>query len=243
MVTATSAASTTDRRWADQTWVARVVVVLAVISLAFEQSPANEAVRANLGFRVLEHTGNAIAVGLTVFLITLVIEGVPGVMITGGLHLNPGLARRLMRKTPPDGEVIDLRDGGATPTFTDRSTRSIGSALTDIGIALGVGAGLVVVKRRWNDPHRSVRQDLSTCAKATLVVGVVSGFIGWLVAGGITYADKVGLERPAELVIDYATDWRFWFIVIFAVQIVSWIGGRLKRPASAAYQPKHLSKR
>ncbi len=225
-------------RWADQTWFARFVVVLAVASLAFEQSPANEAVRANLAFTVLDHTGNAIVVGLAVLGITLVIEGVPGVLITAGLHLNPTLARRLMRKA--DREAADAGEPPASsPT---RRKVTVGSAMTDVGIALGVGAGLVVVKRRWTDPTRTLRQDLKTCAVACLIVAVVSGIIGWLVAGGIFWAEKVGLERPAEFIVDYATDWRFWVVVIVVIQAISFIGGRLKASRErSVYVPKHLA--
>jgi len=234
VVTTAPAETPAEARWADQTWVARGVIVLAVASLAFEQSPANEAIRANLAFRVLDHTGNALAVGITVLLITLVIEGLPGVLITAGLHLNPGLTRRLMRKAEGDIEQERLAPKKS-------AVRKFGSTLTDIGIALGIGAGLVVVKRRFNEPDRSVRQDLVTCAKATLVVAVVSGFIAWLIAGGLAYAEDIGLERFAELVIDYAVDWRFWFIVIICVQGASWIAGRIKRATTrSGYQPRHL---
>lgn len=197
--------------------VARGIVALSIAALAFEQSPANEAVRVNLGFRVLEQTGNALLVGLTVLAITLVIEGVPGALIAAGLHLNPSLERRLMRRDRRDAPTTPARRGG------------IGSTLTDVGIALGVGAGLVVVRRRWADPSRSLRDDLRTGAWACAIVAGVSGLIGFLLAGGIRYADAVGLQRPAELVVDYAVDWRFWFVVVALIQGGSWLNGRLRR--------------
>lgn len=212
-------ATATRRGSAERRWLSRTVVVLSIAALAFEQSPANEAVRANLAFRALDHTGNAVVVGAVVFAITLVIEGVPGGLIAAGLHLNPGLLRRLMRR--------DRHGDDATPEPARRG--GIGSTLTDVGIALGVGAGLVVVRRRWATPTRTLRDDLRTGAWACMVVAVVSGIIGFLVAGGIRYADDVGLGRPAELVVDYATDWRFWLVVVVAVQGGSWIAGRVRR--------------
>lgn len=212
---------------AQRRWGPRVVVVLSIAALAFEQSPANEAVRANVAFRALDHTGNAVVVGIVVFAITLVIEGVPGGLIAAGLHLNTDLVRRLMRR--------DRHVDHAAPD--ERRRGGIGSMLTDVGIALGVGAGLVVVRRRWADPRRTFREDLRTCAWACMVVAVVSGIIGFLVAGGIRYADDVGLERPAELVVDYATDWKFWLVVVVLIQGGSWLSGRLRRARASETTP------
>lgn len=217
---------------AEHRWVPRAVVVLSIAALAFEQSPANEAVRANLAFRALDHTGNAFVVGAVVFTITLVIEGVPGGLIAAGLHLNPGLLRRLMR-----------RDRGGDDASASPRRGGIGSTLTDVGIALGVGAGLVVVRRRWADPRRTLRDDLRTGAWACMVVAVVSGLIGFLVAGGIRYADDVGLERPAELVVDYATDWKFWLVVVVLIQGGSWLSGRLRHRGSDPTQPETEAER
>ncbi len=199
-------------------WTRPLMIVLSVAALAFEQSPANEALRANVAFRVLDETGDAIAVGFTVLAITLPIEGIPALLIAAGLHLNPDLLRRLMRKRALD-------DLPADPA----SHRDVRSTLTDVGIALGVGAGLVVVRRRWADPARSFADDIRSGAWACAVVAVVSGFIGHLVAGGIENAARIGLERPAEIVVDYATDWRFWTVVVVLIQGLPWLIGKLRR--------------
>lgn len=110
------------------------------------------------------------------------------------------------------------------------------STITDAGIALGVGAGLVVVRRRLQVGRRSLGADLVTAAKATLVVAVVSGFIGVLASGGVEHAAAVGLETPARWFVDFATDWRFWFVLLGVIEGVSWIrrviGRRItRRPA------------
>lgn len=200
-------------------WPARVVVALAVVAIAFEQSPANEAIRTNVAFRVLERTGDAPQVGLVVAAVTLLIEGIPALLIALGLHLNPGLLARLMERL---GVEVDTTPEG------ERPRRTVGSALTDAGIALGIGAGLVIVRRRWTNLHRSLGEDLRTGAWACLLVAGVSGVIGYLLAGGIRYAADIGLERPAELVVDYAADWRFWLVVVVVIQVGPWLVRRLR---------------
>ncbi|MGY6499860.1 MAG: hypothetical protein ACXIVQ_03035 [Acidimicrobiales bacterium] len=208
-----------ETRATSVSWLTRVVVALAIVAIAFEQSPANEALRANVAFRVLDRTGDAPTVGLVVVAVTLVIEGVPALLIAVGLHLHPGLLHRLMRRVGVDVDAL---------AEADRPRRTVGSMLTDAGVALGIGAGLVIIRRRWVEPHRSLASDLRTGAIACVLVAVVSGLIGYLIAGGIHYAADIGLERPAQLVVDYAADWRFWLVVVVLVQGVPWAVRRLR---------------
>lgn len=200
-------------------WPARLVVVLAVAAIAFEQSPANEAIRANVAFRVLDRTGDSLTVGMVVAAVTLLIEGVPALLIALGLHLDPGLLHRLMRRLGVDVDAV---------AESDAPRRTVGSALTDAGVALGIGAGLVIVRRRWRTPFRTLAEDLRTGAWACVLVAAVSGLIGYLLAGGIRYAADVGLERPAQLVIDYAADWRFWLVVVVIIQAGPWLVRRIR---------------
>jgi hypothetical protein len=200
-------------------WPSRIIVALAIAAIAFEQSPANEAIRANIAFRTLDQTGNSLTVGIVVAALTLVIEGIPALLIALGLHSNPGLLHRLMDRLGIDVDAATERDA---------PRRSVGAVLTDAGIALGIGAGLVIVRRRFRSPLRSLAEDLRTGAWACVLVAVVSGIIGFLLAGGISYAADVGLERPAELIVDYAADWRFWLVVVVVIQVGPWLVRRLR---------------
>jgi hypothetical protein len=200
-------------------WPSRIVVGLAIAAIAFEQSPANEAIRANIAFRTLDQTGNSLTVGAVVAALTLLIEGIPALLIALGLHSNPGLLHRLMDRLGVDVDAATERDA---------PQRSVGSTLTDAGIALGIGAGLVIVRRRWTTPVRTLADDLRTGAWACVLVAAVSGVIGFLLAGGISYAADVGLERPAELIVDYAADWRFWLVVVVVIQVGPWLVRRLR---------------
>jgi len=188
-------------------WAMGLLGGSALLALAFEQSPANEALRTALGLSVLDWTSNALAVGLAVLAITFVIELVSSVLIVAGLRGEFGSFSRLV-----DRARTKATDGTANP-----SSR-LGSVLTDVGIALGLGAGLVVVRHHLRTREPGLRNDLLVAIKASGVVAVVSGLIGLLAAGGIEHADAVGLGREAELFVQYATDWRFWFGVLLLVQ-------------------------
>ena len=210
-------------------WTARIVIAGALASLAFEQSPANEALRTSVGFGVLDRTHSELVVGAVVAGITVGIEGISSVLIAIGLRDERGVVGRLADRLRARIAERSGEPGEATQAARFRSM------ITDAGIALGVGAGLVVVRRRLQIGRRSLGADLATAAKATLVVAVVSGLIGVLASGGVEHAAAVGLETPARWFVDFATDWRFWFALLGAIEGVSWtrrvIGRRItQRP-------------
>jgi hypothetical protein len=203
--------------------VGAVIVVLAAASLVFEQSPANEVLRTNAALRVLDDGGGPVAVGLVVAAITVVIELGSALLITLGLHAEEGYVQRVKRKLldrARRAEPAGRRSGR-------RRTRALTRFATDVAIALGLGAGLVTMRHHVLDARPSVRRDLAVSVRATAIVAVVSGLIGYLAAGGITNAEKVGLGTPAQWVIDYGTDTRFWvsllvvgYVLAFATRFV-----------------------
>jgi len=196
-----------------------VLAVFAVASVVFEQSPANEALRANIAFRALDYTGDAVLVGLVVFALTIVIEGVPAGLIIAGMRANPAAMEKLSGRIATKGSPEES-DGHRRRSFS----------VTDAGVALGIGAAIVVLKRALSgrqDPNDW--QSLGRAgASATLVVAVVSGLIGYIVAGGVETAARYGLETPAEYVVRYGANWRFWFVVVAAVTVFNWIFQRAK---------------
>lgn len=185
------------------------VVTAAGGSLVFEQSPANEAIRVNAGLDVLQNTGSAPMVGLTIFGITAAIEGISSGLITAGLHTEGGLVQKMKDKMQKNNNPEHIE-----PELQKIGGRSylgkLANAGANVGIALGLGAGLVTVKEHVADPAPTIKKDAITSAKATGVVSTVSGGIGYLAAGGISNAEKVGLETPAQYIIDYGTDTKFW---------------------------------
>ncbi|MEZ5380468.1 MAG: hypothetical protein R2754_01590 [Microthrixaceae bacterium] len=183
------------------------IVVAAGGALVFEQSPLNEIIRTNAGFTVLEHTRSAVAVGLVVAALTVLIELVPALLITLGLHSSGGAVTKL--KARMGAKHGPLSDAAAHPP-PPSSARRMGSWGTDVAVALGLGAGLVTMRRHVADPHPTVRKDVNASVQATAIVSVVSGMIGYLVGGGLANAERFGLGTPAAWIIDYGTDTRFW---------------------------------
>jgi len=217
--------------------VGALVVVLAAASLVFEQSPANEVLRTNAALRVIEDGGGPVSVGLVVAVITVGIELGSAVLITLGLHAEEGYVQRFKRTLVGRGRKV-----GSTGARRGRHrrTRALSRLAGDVAIALGLGAGLVTVRHHVLDAHPTIRRDLIVSVRATAIVAVVSGLIGYLAAGGISNAEKVGLGTPAQWVIDYGTDTRFWVTVLVvgygAAFVVKVVRGRADRQARRLHE-------
>jgi len=191
--------------------ITALTIAAAGGALVFEQSPLNEALRINVGLEVLRDTSSAAAVGLAVASLTAVIEMVPSALISVGLNSDGGtiskLKARLSRKSQ------DATDDVAVEQATYKKLNLIGHVANkgaNVGIALGLGAGLVTVKEHMRDPEPTLAKDMTTSAKASGIVAGVSGGIGYMAAGGINHANGTIMERPAELFVDYGTDTKFW---------------------------------
>lgn len=178
------------------------IVAAASAALLFEQGPANEALRVNIGLDVLQTTQSAAAVGLAVAATTAVIEMVPSSLISLGLNSEGQVVQRFKSRFSKKGQPGNSADSSTVDRVADKGA--------NIGIALGLGAGLVTVKEHMKDPEPSLRKDLKTSAKASGVVATSSGMIGYLAAGGINHASGTVFEKPAELFVDYGTDAKFW---------------------------------
>lgn len=221
-----------NRRSGLHTAVGYLVVVAAAAALVFEQSPANEMLRTNAAISMLQRTGSAVWVGVVVFAITVVIEFVAAFLITLGLHAQGGAVQRLkdrmIRKRAE--KLVDLPG----EEKRDSAGRRIGRFGADVAVALALGAGLVTLRRHVTDPDPTMRGDLRVSFRATMIVAVVSGLIGYLLGGGLANAHRVGLERPAELIIEYGVNQWFWigllvvgYGIVLLVRLLKYLARRL----------------
>lgn len=200
----------------------RIIGAAALGSLAIQQSPANEAIRAAVGLWVLDRTSNPLAVGSAVMLTTAAIDGLTSVLIALGLHARTGTVRRIMA-------WARSRWGAKS---TQRPTR-IGELSTDAVLALGIGAGLVVARRHLRDARPTLSKDLAAAFLATLFVAVVAGGLGALAGGGLEHAERIGLGAPARLIVEYGSDLRLWILVMAAAALISLLRSRRSSGSSA----------
>jgi len=208
-------AAAKDHIWRDRI-LGGLLLAAAGASLVFEQSPANEALRVSAGLNVLKSTMNELAVGGVVGAITYGIE-----MGSSGL-ISAGLNSRLKSLRRFSGWIHDKLFNNTKKTDTKTTDK-----ITDMGIALGVGAGLVTAKHHFQDAEPSLKKDLITSAKASTLVAGFSGGVAVLAAGGIARAEKIGLGKPAEYVVKYGTDWKFWLGVVGVIQGGSWLKNKI----------------
>lgn len=186
------------------------IVAAAGVSLFIEQSPINEALRTNIALDTLEQTQSALAVGAAVAGATAVIEMVPSTFISLGLHREGGAVQKLKEKLSKKEAKLESESQDVQVINDKSHLQKIADTGANVGIALGLGAGLVTVKKHIQDPEPTLAKDMRNSVNATGIVAGVSGTIGYLVGGGIQNAEKIGLETPAEYVVDYGTDTRFW---------------------------------
>lgn len=192
-----------------------LVVAAAAGALVFEQGPANEALRTKIGLDVLQASNSEIAVGSAIAGLTLAIEmGSSGLFALGVYKERERVDKLLSRFRKKEELQEDVKH---EQEHKKEEKNEFVEKITDAGVALGIGAAIVVARKRVVDPKRTLKQDLVTGLKASSVIAGVSGIIGWLAAGGIRHAASVGMEKPAQYFVDYATDWKFWGVVIAAV--------------------------
>ncbi len=188
-----------------------ITAVVATILLIFEQSPANEALRALVGFKVLDITESALMVGLAVGTITFMVELSSGILIA--LSLNNSLRFKKFSNRFSQKNVQP----------TDKNSYA------DYLLALGVGAGSLVIKKHLTSARQNLRTDVKSAVKATLAITVLSTLVGFLAGGGIELARAIGLGTQAQYFLDIATNWKFWLTVVIGSQAFEFANNLRKR--------------
>ncbi len=189
---------------------ATAILVVAASLFVFEQSPANEAVRAIVGFKVLDATGSALLAALTVGLITLAVEFSSSTLIALGLNHSRRFKKFSQR-------------------FSKNSQKDVSkNSTSDYLLALGIGAGTLVIKKHFQNKKQTLKADLKSAFKASLAITFFSAFVAFLASGGVGLAQQVGLETQAQYFLDVVTDWRFWLVVVIASQLYDLVKNRPK---------------
>ncbi len=173
----------------------------AITALAFQQSPGNEAVRAMAAFSALDRTDNAVAVASVVGGLTMAIEGGTSSLMALGLHRKKEAVSRIISKFKKNKDADYLQT---------ENKNTLSGRVADVGIALGIGPGIVMMKHHIKEKDPTLRSDIARGLGFSALGATVSAGIGYLIAGGVQQAEKVGLGRQAEYVVEYGSDWKFW---------------------------------
>lgn len=172
------------------------LVGTAAVMWAFQQSPANEYARALIGANVMEATNNPLLVGASVGLATLAIEGASSIPVAKVMNDHSEKVERLKAKIGRAGKNKES------------------SKVTDTSLALAVGSAAVVVKHHSLENDRTFEDDKKTVAKTAGGIAVFSAGIATALGGGLKYAEKVGLEDETATVLNIATDWRTYGVLL-----------------------------
>ncbi len=225
----------------------------SVTAFAFEQSPLNEAIRANEALEVIKEGGNEIDAGLKVFGITMAIELGSSALIVAGLNQKGGVMnekvtesrlrkqsraearaeRKQLKKLAKKGGVTEVDTSGGNVeqtaleiTAADDETESVsklkkavGSTIEYTGVSLGLGAGIVVIDENMKTSEPSLKKDVSNAVASSTLISGVSGVIAYLGTGGIRHLEGTKFEGAAEKFVDYATDIRFWMLVLSPIML------------------------
>lgn len=193
----------------------KIKIGASITSLAFQQSPGNEAVRAWAALNVYSSTGSPLLAGAAVGVVTLAVEGATGASIATTLNSEKETSEKIRKKFNQNNK----NDTKVAP----------GSRASDMALALGIGSGGVIVKRHFNDSQRTFQQDMRTNVRASSLIAGFSAGVAALATGGIDYADRIGFERVAETSVAVLSDWRTYVGAIALAQGYSFVRKKLDK--------------
>lgn len=124
-------------------------------------------------------------------------------------------------KEPFDGLVTNTEiHPAATEVESEIKNGNIAkSALEYTGVSLGLGAGIVVIDEKMKTDNPSLKKDIKHSVAASTLISAVSGTIAYLGTGGIRRLEDTPLEWPAEKFVEYATDLKFWAIILSPIML------------------------
>lgn len=196
----------------EESWTKKALGITAMgaaaAAVVFLQTPANEAIRADIAFGVLNDTGDGNLAALSVVGSTAVIETAATTTIALGINYKREQFDRAMNwlKRKKTKDVEEIKD--ANPDIN-----TIGSRLVDLTIMTAVGPGMVIPRRHYQESDRNLGKDMKTGLGYVAVGSGLSGAIGWIIFNGVNHADKVGLRGPAEFVAEHGADWKSYAIL------------------------------
>lgn len=195
----------------------KTVLGIAGVLFVFQQSPLNEIIRVWAATSVLRQTHSPLLTALVVAGLTFVIEAIAAVAIAKAMRLYPSKMSWMHKK---------LTKKDRTTKRQLRSTKA--STATDTALALGIGAGAVLVKKHFEQKNRSAQDDARTIVKSSAGIALFSAIIAYLASGGIESIDKLGMSpETTQLIFNIATDWKIYVIIILAIELFGYVNKKI----------------
>lgn len=194
-----------------------VLGLAAVLALGFVISPFDATVRGDFGIRAFTRTFNSAAAGLAVGAATFVIDGGSALLVALGLSANPTLTSRL------DSWTTRILNPTTRKKLKGEASTTSGasSTLSDVSLALGVGAGAVILKHPTASRNRWIR----LAAIYTIMNSVVFGTIGWMVAGGANFMADAGFGWLRDGLIRWVPEPLVWTAIFVATVLGPFLYG------------------
>ncbi len=194
--------------------LAWILGLAAIASIGFVISPFDATLRGEIGVRAFQRTLSAGSTGVAVGTATFVIDGLCALFVALGLWANPSWSHRLdrgmTRLLSPKKRARSPKEGSS-----EASSGSATSAASDLSLALGVGAGAVLLKY----PTAPQRKWIAVGARYTVINSLVFGVIGWMVAGGANWMADAGFAWLRNGIIRWVPEPLVW-TAIFVVTVL-----------------------
>lgn len=172
----------------------------------FEQSPANEAIRAGIAVGAYERLGSAAAAGASVVATTFAIEAVSGMATAATISMKTGFIGRVNKWVVDSAEKLKL-------------TNDKGDRTGDVLLGLGGGASVVVAKRHAVEGGRTFEESRKTALKAASGIAAFSGSLAVAAAYGVQFGAAHGHAEVAQQALDIISDGKTWFGLYAGMQV------------------------
>lgn len=218
------------------------VVGGSLVALGVELTPFNESVRIPPGIEIYRESGDEVKASAVVAALTLAIEAPASAMFSYGIHRNRDRAKKAISKIDEWLRFLDRKDNTVVDAEIGRTPEAISSEIeeaparktmrenvSDAGLAMSAGSLLVVAKKHYQDPERSLQDNLKTSAKGSAVLAAFSGGVAYATCWLIENGQKLGFfKEPAEKFVDYAAQWEFWAVVVGVVNGIPAIKNKIQ---------------
>lgn len=193
-------------------------VAIIILVWGFELGPWNEAVRADVCFTVMGMGGSAVIVGLSVALVTLLIELASSLLVALYVVSDHAIPRKFMRFL--NTKIKRVRKYKANTGFVYVKLMILG---------IGIGAAAVVLAS-YVYGRSGLRQLALISLACSACIAVFSGLIAYIIAVGVqNIANHSGQVDLANQIVSFGSNIIVWIVIFAALQLLEYGYNRYAR--------------